>query len=320
MIRWVNADDPRALPLVAVPDAPPGKEPTGAALAGWVGESLDLLLPRLHRHGAILFRGFQVGSLPEFERVAAEFCPTLRDYVGGNSPRQRVSGHVYTATEYPRSARISLHNEASYLPQMPARILFFCQKPADHGGRTPLADSRRVLAGIDPEVVRRFRERRVRYVNNLQDGYGIGLSWMNAFQTSVRAEVEERLRVDGYQFAWTQEGLRTFITADATSRHPVTGEEAWTNQAEQWHPSSLDSRVREELLSIMSVDELPHNACFGDGGPFPEPDLESVRAAMRREERAFDWEAGDVLLCDNVLVMHGREPYAGERRVFTAFG
>ena len=66
--------------------------------------------------------------------------------------------------------------------------------------------------------------------------------------------------------------------------------------------------------------DLPHHACFGDGSPLEEADLNQIRAAMIAEERVFDWQAGDVLLVDNILVMHGRRPFLGERRVLVSLG
>jgi alpha-ketoglutarate-dependent taurine dioxygenase len=41
---------------------------------------------------------------------------------------------------------------------------------------------------------------------------------------------------------------------------------------------------------------------------------------MAAEERTFDWQKGDVLLCDNYLVMHGRQPYSGHRQIVVAMG
>jgi alpha-ketoglutarate-dependent taurine dioxygenase len=232
-----------------------------------------------------------------------------------------VISRVFTSTEYPREERISLHNEASYLKHMPGQILFFCVKPAAEGGQTPLADCRRVLNRIDPEVRSRFDRKGVRYVNNLHGGTGLGRSWMEVYCTDQRKEVERRLEADGQSFEWTPSGtLRIYMHAPATLRHPTTQEEVWINQAEQWHPSSLDSDLREDLLSVLSEDELPHNAFFGDGTPLSMPDLENVREAMEAEERIFEWQAGDVLICDNFLVMHGRQPYTGDRRVLVAIG
>ncbi|MDF5806361.1 TauD/TfdA family dioxygenase [Pseudomonas aeruginosa] len=46
--------------------------------------------------------------------------------------------------------------------------------------------------------------------------------------------------------------------------------------------------------------------------------LDTIRAAYREETRAFAWERGDVLMLDNFISVHGREPYTGERKVLVA--
>lgn len=316
MIEWKS--DPGALPLVGIAQEQPA---VGRQLQEWLLANRDDVHRLLHVRGALLFRGFGVASAEEFQDIASIFCHELGDYVGGNSPRSRVISRVFTSTEYPREERISLHNEASYLKHMPGQILFFCVKPAAEGGQTPLADCRRVLNRIDPEVRSRFNRKGVRYVNNLHGGTGLGRSWMEVYCTDQRKEVERRLEADGQSFEWTPSGtLRIYMHAPATLRHPTTQEEVWINQAEQWHPSSLDSDLREDLLSVLSEDELPHNAFFGDGSPLSMPDLKNIREAMEAEERIFEWQAGDVLICDNFLVMHGRQPYTGDRRVLVAIG
>jgi hypothetical protein len=62
---------------------------------------------------------------------------------------------------------LSLHNELSYADVWPSRLYFFCVEPAPSGGETSLADSRRILAALDPQVVDTFRARGIRYIRNL---------------------------------------------------------------------------------------------------------------------------------------------------------
>jgi alpha-ketoglutarate-dependent taurine dioxygenase len=288
----------------------------------WVEARRGEIVAQLHQHGALLFRGFPIGGAEGLQRIATVFCGTLSSYVGGNSPRTRVEGNVFTTTEYPASEKISLHNEGSYLPDMPRLVLFQCEVAPTDRGQTPLADSRRVYAAIDPAVRERFAARRNRYVTNLHDGGGgVGNSWPKVFQTNDRAEVERRLTSEGYDFEWTRDGgLRTSIVADAVRVHPETGEPVWISQAEQWHPSSLPARTRTALASFLAEREFPHYACYGDGTPFDDAELNHIRAVMAAEERLFEWQARDLVLCDNLLVMHGRQPFSGPRRILAALG
>lgn len=318
MFADTDKSDRQCLPLLVMAQLP-GTD--CAELITWARTNTQQILARLRVHGAILFRGFDFHALTEFEKLAVVFCPRLDSYVGGNSPRCKVAGQVFTATEYPHDTPISMHNEASYLRRMPQYILFHCAHPAASGGQTPLADCRRVLQHIDPAVRNRFARLGVRYFNKLHGGSGIGRSWMDVFQTRDRAVVEACLEAQVDEYEWTADGgLRTSIMAPAIVRHPVTAEQCWINQAEQWHPSSLPEEVRGQLLEIVPVSDLPHNAWHADGSALLESDLHNIREVMAAEQRLFSWRKGDVLLCDNVLVMHGRCAYEGTRSHFVVMG
>ncbi|MFD9942352.1 TauD/TfdA family dioxygenase [Nonomuraea sp. NPDC059023] len=274
----------------------------------------------LREHGAVLLRGLGVSSAGEFHQVVREFGEPFTTYRHGNSPREAVHEGVWTSTEYPAEYRISLHNELSQAALWPERLFFCCLDAADTGGATPISDGRALLATLDPEVRERFTTRGVTYLQNLHGGFGLGKSWQDTYETADRAEVESVLRAAGARFTWSDEGdLRVRQTRPATRKHPLTGEEVWFNQAEQWHVSSLPADEAEALLGLVeSEEELPLHALYGDGTPIPADDLDHVREVARAGEWAEPWREGDVLVIDNMLVLHGRHAFTGTRKVLVA--
>lgn len=72
------------------------------------------------------------------------------------------------------------------------------------------------------------------------------------------------------------------------------------------------------MAEMFKTDELPRYACYGDGTPIEEEDLDNIREAFREETVLFEWRAGDTLIVDNMLVSHGRTSYRGHRRVLAA--
>jgi alpha-ketoglutarate-dependent taurine dioxygenase len=89
----------------------------------------------------------------------------------------------------------------------------------------------------------------------------------------------------------------------------------WFNHATFFHVTTLETSVRDALLTDFAGAELPTNTFYGDGSPIEPEVLDELREAYRQQTVAFPWEAGDVLLLDNMLVAHGRAPYIGARKV-----
>jgi alpha-ketoglutarate-dependent taurine dioxygenase len=280
--------------------------------------SREFIRQRLQRHGAILFRGFNLNSVDEFELLLRSLTGELLEYSYRSTPRTQVSGRIYTSTEYPAHQTIPLHNEMSYTRNWPMIIGFFCVEVAAEGGETPIADSRRVFDLIDPAIRERFARKKVMYVRNY--GEALDLSWQNVFQTEDRERVEDYCRSSEIEFEWkTNDELRTRQVCQAVATHPCTGEQVWFNQAHLFHVSSLESQVRESLLSS-SAGEPPRNACYGDGSPIKDAERDEIRSAYNRETIVFPWQRRDVLLLDNMLVAHGRRPYRGRRKIVVGMG
>lgn len=287
--------------------------------AGWITEHRGWLEQSLDRHGAILFRNFGLSEVSGFERAVAAICPSLLNYFEGTSPRKMLGRAVYTSTEYPAEYVVSLHNEMSYAHKWPGKIFFFCHTAPQQGGQTPIADSRKVFELIDPQVRGKFIEKGVKYVRNLHGGNGPGLAWQTVFETDDRAKVEQYCQEGDIDLCWRPDGgLRTSQVRPAVARHPKTGELLWFNQAHNFHPSDLGEEEAEDLLAIFDEEDLPNNACYGDGSPFETAALAAVRSAYAGATRVFPWQAGDLLMLDNMMVAHGRMPFSGPRKILVA--
>jgi alpha-ketoglutarate-dependent taurine dioxygenase len=307
-VRQELFPDGRTLPLVVHPASP------RVDLNSWIVSNRDLMETRLLKHGGILFRDFAVTEATQFEEFIRAFAGDLLDYHERSSPRTRVSGNVFTSTDYPAAKTILLHNENSYQNSWPMKLFFYCATPAQKGGETPLADCHRVLARIDPEVREAFRRKQWMLVRNFNDGFG--LPWQTVFQTTDKAVVEKHCQQQGIELEWKDgDRLRTRAVRPAIARHPQTGELTWFNHALFFHISSMEPGLREALLEEFDDDELPSNSFYGDGSPIEQDVLAELRSAYAEETVAFSWQQGDILAIDNMLTAHGRAPYAGARKV-----
>lgn len=316
-------EHPGGLPFVVLRDS--GGEGSFGELLRLARERESFLDERLLSHGAILFRGWPVRSCEQFAELVEGMSGQgkLLQYRGGASPRRPLSAGgqpVYNSTEYPPDMELSLHNELSYSGAWPERIYFLCLTAPTRGGETTIGDSRRILARIPSPVRARFEAKGVRYIRNLPSGAGSGYSWQDAFGTGDRAEVERHCGAIGAEHEWLAgDLLRVMEVRPAIAVHPATLEEVWFNQADGFHPSALDPATHAELLALCgSEDFFRLNVAYGDGTPIDSSDLAAVRQAVRPESRPHAWQAGDILMLDNMLAAHGRRPFSGERRIAVA--
>jgi alpha-ketoglutarate-dependent taurine dioxygenase len=306
----------RELPLVVKPSSTTEASING--LLQWLVEQRDWMEQQLLQYGAMLLRGFDVETATDFQRCCNAIDQRLLNYAGGDSPREAVTGKIYTSTEYPAELEIPLHNELSYRHTWPRKLFFFCQQPALQGGETNIADSRKILANIDPAVRQCFADKQVAYVQNLHDGWGFGKSWQQTFETDDPATVEQYCRSNEIEFRWTENGLWTRSVCPGIIDHPQTGETVWFNQADLWHVSSRGHDYQQKLLKLLGEDALPSNATYGDGSAISNDELAEVRRAYRATEVVYPWQQGDLLVLDNVLAAHGRKAFSGTRRVLVA--
>ncbi len=296
------------LPLVITPAT------AGVELTNWAARNREFLESRLLEEGGILFRNFDLRTAEEFEGLIETVSGKLLDYSYRSTPRTLVSGRIYTSTEYPAHQSIPLHNEHSYSRRWPMKLWFFSMQVADGGGETPIADSRKLYQCIPTEIRECFERKGLMYVRNY--GTGLDLSWQDVFQTTSRAEVEDYCRRAEIEFEWIgAEQLRTRQRCQVSAQHPQTGEMVWFNQAHLFHISRLPLEARDWLLSTFAEADLPRNVYFADGSAIEPEMVNEILRVYEQQAVIFSWSARDVLLIDNMLTAHGRQPFSGKRRV-----
>ena len=284
----------------------------------WAKNNREFIETQLFQHGAILFRGFNVGSVSLFESFAQAICPELfGEY--GDLPRAGLGGKVYGSTPYPSDKAILFHNESSHLHQFPLKIWFFCVQPALQGGETPIVDCRKAYQLLEPKLRERLAQKQLMYVRNYTDS--LDVSWQEFFHTNEKSVVENYCRRAKIAFEWyDNNGLVTRQIRPALAAHPKTGAQVFFNQIQLHHIAYLEPDVRESLLSLFGETKLPRNVYYGDGTPIENSVIEQINEVYQQSKTSFPWQQGDILMLDNMLAAHGRNAYVGERKIVVAMG
>jgi alpha-ketoglutarate-dependent taurine dioxygenase len=273
---------------------------------------------RLEEHlmaaGGILLRGFGINTVEKFDAVTAALSSSRPDFAEESSPRSQIQGAVYTSTDYPPEYPIQFHNEYAYTSRWPMRLFFCCFVAAETGGATPIADTRRILRRLRDETRARFVDKGLLYVRNFIPH--VGVSWQKSFGTDDPKVVEAYLQQKGIEHRWGAEGrLQVLQRGPALAVHPKTGEQVWFNTALFFNVHGLEPESLREFFASEPEEDLSTHTYYGDGSPIAPEVIEELRQAYQAESSRFPWQVGDVLLIDNMLASHAREPYSGARRV-----
>ena len=85
------------------------------------------------------------------------------------------------------------------------------------------------------------------------------------------------------------------------------------------HPTYPELHVDDTHdAPCVEAEHRPYHTTFGDGGEFPRELLHAVREAQWASSVSFDFVAGDLLVLDNYLAMHGRFSFTPPRELFIA--
>jgi alpha-ketoglutarate-dependent taurine dioxygenase len=298
------------LPLVVFPWAP---STDSSALRERLSACAERYLPRT---GSILFRGFGVRDEASFRAFVTSFARP------GHA--LRLSSSVYPGDCAPDSSAArrlrshwqrSLHHAGQTHAGRPSRLWFGCTQAAGAGARMLIADAREVYRRVPARIRRDWRERGLLVLRNYTAAGDA--SWSRAFGSSDWCEVEARCRALAIEWEWKKDGrLRLSKVCSPVAHHPLSHELVWFNDAHIFHGGASELPQAEPVKRVAGED-LARSVCYADGAALLPGDIAEVRAAYASAQLSVSWEAGDVLMLDNLLSAHGDECF-GELSLATA--
>jgi alpha-ketoglutarate-dependent taurine dioxygenase len=309
---------PSPLALLDI-DQQPGKSPMLRADApgdapSWAAGHKDALRAVVAEHGSVLVRGLDLRDAPEISAVFRQLSNGLMVEREAFASRRIYSDGVYSSATWPQNQPMCMHHELSYTFEFPGLLLFACLSAPTEGGATAVADSRAVLNALPADLVARFERDGWMLTRSYNDE--IGASIAEAFGTDDRGAVEGYCRANAIGFEWQPDGgLRTWQRRSAVVHHPVTGQRCWFNQIGFLNEWTIDPEVREYLVEMYGADGLPFNTRFGNGDPIGADVVELLNQVYVDNTMREPWQAGDLMLVDNIGTAHSREAYLGPREV-----
>lgn len=283
----------------------------------WAAEHRNALRTVVAEHGSVLVRGLGLREPAEVGAVFTQLTTGLMSEREAFASRRIYSEGVYSSSKWPANQPMCMHHELSYTLEYPGLMLFACLRAPIDGGATAVADSPTVLDALPTELIERFEREGWLLTRNYNDE--IGASFAEAFGTADRGAVESYCRANAIDFQWQPDGgLRTRQRRSAVVRHPVTGARCWFNQIAFLNEWTIDPEVREFLVDVYGADGLPFNTRFGNGDPIGEDIVQLLNSVYEANTARELWQAGDLMLVDNVRTAHSREPFEGPREVLVA--
>ena len=286
-------------------------------IIGWVKEERSNLLKKSANHGAILFRGFPIYNDTDFELFidAIDIDNLSYDDTFSNAIRKNRTDRVFTANEAPPSVQIFLHHELAQTNKFPSHLFFFCEKAPMHGGQTTMCRSDILFEHLErelPEFIISCEQLGVRYANVMpfeEDlGSGQGRSWKNTLGVNDQSTAEKILTDIGYKWEWKKDGSLLAITSVLPSVRLLENKrKIFFNQLIAAYCGWKDERNNHRKTIF-----------YGDGSEIPSQTMRAVSNIADNLTYSLDWQKGDIVFINNLLVLHGRKPYEGNRSVLAS--
>ncbi|KAJ8600196.1 hypothetical protein CTAYLR_001985 [Chrysophaeum taylorii] len=305
--------------------------PTGTEGPEYFAAQRDAIMEKLLAHGCVWLRGFDLtkregGFRSMYEALRLDPCldpihtSGLRAFASQSDAIYEEVNKESLSQHY-----IGLHQESTH--KKTAKYgAFVCFKPATvKGGEFLIADAAKIFRDLDPGVAQRFYDRQIRIsVSNLDMDFLAAAGplrepLMDGAKNLIDKLVAPKFDMD-LEMIYGADGkpmrLQAIeMTASPINRHPVTGVPLWFCNIHN-HARYLRDRRPCNVPEVGMTEVF-----FGDLSPIPADDLDHINKVSEANIAHIPMQPGDVLLCDNYRVLHGRDIFEGDRyHAVTWFG
>ena len=124
--------------------------------------------------------------------------------------------------------------------------------------------------------------------------------------------METIAKEQGRNFTWDPSGdLYLWQNRPAFIHHPVTRKKTWFNQATTHHCSYYRTSQGDKIPD----NKYPGHSFYGDGSDIEPAVIQHLLATAWSCAVGFKWRKGDLLVLDNLSVLHGRLGFEGDRKI-----
>ncbi|CAG7956287.1 unnamed protein product [Penicillium salamii] len=277
---------------------------------------------RLARHGTLLFRDLPIHNAEDFSKFAHAFGYKPHEIIGIVVDRPLLAPNVAPANEAPKEVLIYNHNESPQVPHAPEYIFFYGHRVPAIGGESPISSSLELFHRAQreiPEFIDELAEKGIlsKVTYRAEKQFEGGSTLRQAFgkeiqdgddESTKRRKIEAQISRYGRgkhtTWEWIDDSLVLTHRLPAIRTQPGTNlPTLFTGLAAYWKRTQLDTEARKNVTQQL----------FGDGTPIPEKYLARLAEITDEIQVLHRWEKGDVLVFDNIVAQHGRQPWQGEQ-------
>jgi alpha-ketoglutarate-dependent taurine dioxygenase len=307
-----------------------------AATLEYFEKNAEDIKSQVRTNGVLLFRGFPIHSPKDYQTVleVLKYDLYTTNYAGA-SPRSNITQKTFVSTEAPSPFIIGLHTEFCYQTTRPGMISFLCLQPAAGFGETPLFDCHAIWNSLSHPLRERLLSEGLlykRYFRHKKSLINFHKTWGDTFQTDEKHIVEKFLESEGMTYQWDKDNnLATELKLPAMLQDPLSGKPClsitmFNADAFVYNFRHFKDRynvvLRKGLEWFVKREYSRPNAFLqvlhGSGEPFTAQENHEIQKAAWDNSIIFEWQAGDLLLIDNIRFGHARLNVRKPRRVIAA--